>query len=130
MSLSDVKGVRVVKSVFDSVQVRRSVCGGKTMKAISKFVLVAMVLGGAMFASAVALAQGPVPEATKEGNVGSDGVLYKKETVYDFDDDMVEGALVKPDGLRIQGEQHGKTSSLIKIRSDFVPEMIKSVEDL
>jgi hypothetical protein len=96
-----------------------------------KHVAVTVVfLAGALLAPALASAQGPVPEATNDGNVGVDGVLYKKETVYNFDDDMVEGALVKPDGLRIQGEQHGKTSSLIKIRSDFIPEMIKSVEDL
>lgn len=77
-----------------------------------------------------AFAQGPVPEATREGGGGDSGVVYKKETVYDFDDDLVEGALVKPDGTLIGGELHGKTSSLIKIRADFIPEMIKSVEDL
>ncbi len=80
--------------------------------------------------SSVASAQGPVPEATGEGNVADDGTVYKKETVYDFDDDLVEGALIKPDGALVGGELHGKTSSLIEIRRDFIPEMIKSVEDL
>lgn len=79
--------------------------------------------------STVAVAQdGPVPEAGG-GDVGA-GVQYKKETVYDFEDDVVEGNLVKPDGVVTSGELHGKTSSLIKIRADFIPEMIKSVEDL
>ncbi len=57
-------------------------------------------------------------------------VEYKKETNYDFEGDDVEGALVKPDGENFNGNQHGKTSSLIKIRGDFVPEMLKSVEDI
>ena len=80
-----------------------------------------------------AQAQGPVPEATRGGGgeaASSDGVVYKKETSYDFDDDLVEGALVKPDGALVGGELHGKTSSLIQIRRDFIPEMIKSVEDI
>ena len=44
--------------------------------------------------------------------------------------DDVEGALVKPDEANISGEQHSKTSSLIRIRQDFIPEMLKSVEDI
>ncbi len=51
-------------------------------------------------------------------------------TTYDFQGDDVSGDLVKPDESNIQGEQHGKTSSLIDIRSDFIPEMLKTVEDL
>jgi len=64
------------------------------------------------------------------GGGGGDNVVYKKETEYDFEADDVEGNLVKPDEANIGAEQHGKTSSLIKIRSDFVPEMLKSVEDI
>lgn len=93
---------------------------------IAGLIAMAVVLGGV----GQALAQGPVPEATGDGDSGEDGVIYKKETNYDFDDDLVEGALVKPDGAMVGGELHGKTSSLIKIRADFIPEMIKSVEDI
>lgn len=74
-----------------------------------------------------ASAQDPLPNA---GGGEDGGVIYKKETQYDFEDDLVEGSLVKPDGALVGGELHGKTSSLIKIRADFIPEMIKSVEDL
>lgn len=58
------------------------------------------------------------------------GGQTKDTTTYDFQGDDVTGNLVKPDESNIQGEQHGKTSSLIDIRSDFVPEMLKTVEDL
>jgi hypothetical protein len=70
----------------------------------------------------------PQPEVGR-GQQGGD-VQYKKETVYDFDGDDVTGSLIKPDGENITGDTHGKTSSLIKIRSDFIPEMLESVEDL
>ena len=81
--------------------------------------------------SSSAAAQDALPTAGEAtGGGGNENVIYKKETVYDFEGDDVEGALVRPDEANIQGEQHSKTSSLIKIRTDFVPELLKSVEDL
>lgn len=78
-----------------------------------------------------AMAQDDLPTAGEAtGDAGGGDVQYKKETTYDFEGDDVEGALVKPDGADVQGERHGKTSSLIKIRADFIPEMLKSVEDI
>lgn len=70
----------------------------------------------------------PQPEVGR-GQQGGD-VQYKKETVYDFEGDDVTGSLIKPDGENITGNTHGKTSNLIKIRSDFIPEMLESVEEL
>lgn len=78
-----------------------------------------------------AFAQDDMPSAGEAmGGSGGGDVVYKKETEYDFEADDVEGNLVKPDEANIGAEQHGKTSSLIKIRGDFVPEMLKSVEDI
>ena len=78
-----------------------------------------------------AVAQDSMPSAgAARGGGGGGGTQVKKKTTYDFDGDDVNGNLVKPDGTGIQGEQHGKTSSLIDIRSDFIPEMLKTVEDL
>lgn len=57
-------------------------------------------------------------------------VQYKKETKYDFDDDMVEGDLVRPEGEMIGSAGKAKHSSLIKIRQNFIPEMLKSAEDI
>lgn len=50
-----------------------------------------------------------------------------EETVYDFDGATVEGALMRPDGDLMTGQRHGKESSLIDIRADFIPEMVRSV---
>jgi hypothetical protein len=57
-------------------------------------------------------------------------VQYKSKTVYDFDDDVVEGDLVRPDGEFVDTRKGAKHSSLIKIRENFIPEMIKSAEDI
>ncbi len=61
---------------------------------------------------------------------GGDNVQYKSKTVYDFDDDVVEGDLVRPDGEFVDTRKGAKHSSLIKIRENFIPEMIKSAEDI
>lgn len=90
-----------------------------------------VVVTAAMAIPSMGFAQGPTAgEATGNAGGGGGDVVYKKETNYDFEADDVEGALVKPDEANISGEQHGKTSSLIKIRGDFIPEMLKSVEDI
>lgn len=72
-----------------------------------------------------AAAAGAAPAAGAAG-----GVQYKQKTVYDFDDDTVEGDLVRPDGEMIDSTKKAKHSSLIKIRENFIPEMLKSVEGL
>jgi hypothetical protein len=68
---------------------------------------------------------GPVLAQDKGGDV-----QYKSKTVYDFDDDTVEGDLVRPDGEFVDTRKGAKHSSLIKIRENFIPEMIKSAEDI
>ncbi len=51
-------------------------------------------------------------------------------TTYDFEDDLVQGDLVRPDGENLIVRRKGAHQSLIRIREHFVPEMLKSVEDL
>jgi hypothetical protein len=68
---------------------------------------------------ATALAQGQGPQ-----------VKYKKETRYDFDDDLVEGELLRPEGDFIGTRRGARHSSLIKVRENFIPEMLKSAEDI
>ena len=88
-----------------------------------------LIVGVGLMWSATAMAQ-EAGAALDNGGGGTPNVIVKKETNYDFEGDDVEGALVKPDGENFNGEARGKTSSLIKIRGDFVPEMLKSVEDI
>jgi hypothetical protein len=77
--------------------------------------------------SSIALAQqdkGPTPVK------GDENVQYKAKTVYDFETDVVEGELQSPDGELLTSVGKQKQSSLIEIRKDFIPEMLKSLEDI
>ena len=69
------------------------------------------------------------PGATAQQAAGGD-VQYKSKTVYDFDDDVVEGDLQRPDQEFVGARGVSKHSSLIKIRADFIPEMLKSADDI
>ena len=84
-------------------------------------ILAAVALAGFLTTAAggVAMAQGTAPK-----------VNYKKKTVYDFDDDLVEGELQRPDGEFIETRRKARHSSLIKIRENFIPEMLKSADDI
>ncbi|MDD5305763.1 MAG: hypothetical protein PHU25_00440 [Deltaproteobacteria bacterium] len=76
-----------------------------------------LLVGGALFLMAVvSFAQGDVK--------------YAEKTEYTFDDDVVTGDLVRPDGELMVVRQKGKERSLIRVRQHFIPEMLKSVEDL
>ncbi len=59
-----------------------------------------------------------------------DNATYKSKTVYDFEDDNVEGDLQRPDGELISSIEKAKEESLIEIRQNFVPEILKMIEDL
>jgi hypothetical protein len=62
---------------------------------------------------------------------GDDGnTQYKAKTVYDFEDDTVEGDLQRPDGENVTANGKAQHSSLIEIRKDFIPEMLKTLEDI
>jgi hypothetical protein len=53
-----------------------------------------------------------------------------KTKVYDFSGDTIEGDLIKPEGSTVDARDFAKHSSLIRIRTNFIPEIIKSAEDL
>ena len=95
-----------------------------------RILTICVVLGVTMAFGAVSFAQDAPRAGEATGGTTGGDVVYEKETAYDFEADDVEGALVKPDGEDIGGEGHGKTSSLIKIRADFIPEMLESVEEI
>jgi len=65
-----------------------------------------------------------VASAQDAGGGGGDS------TTYDFEDDVVSGDLVRPDGEMLNVRRRGQRASLIRIREHFIPEMLKSVEDL
>jgi hypothetical protein len=93
------------------------------MKLIAAIAVV-MLTGG------VGTAFGQAKPAAKGGAGDGDNTTYKAKTVYDFEDDTVEGDLQRPDGELVDSMRKVKHSSLIEIRKDFIPEMLKSLEDI
>lgn len=53
-----------------------------------------------------------------------------KTKVYDFSGDTIEGDLIRPEGTTVDARDFARHASLIRIRKDFIPEIIKSAEDL
>ena len=68
--------------------------------------------------------------AAAAGGGDDANTTYKAKTVYDFEDDTVEGDLQRPDGELVSAQKKAEHSSLIEIRKDFIPEMLKTLEDI
>lgn len=58
------------------------------------------------------------------------GAADQKVKTYDFSGDAIDGELLKPDGDMVDTRVFASHSSLIRIRKDFVKEILKSAEDL
>jgi hypothetical protein len=85
------------------------------------------VLSVVLFAT-VAAAQ-PAPKGGG-GDKGGGNAGNGKVKVYDFSGDTIEGDLIKPEGSTVDARDFAKHSSLIKIRTSFIPEILKSAQDL
>lgn len=90
-----------------------------------KTCLAALVL--VAFSAPVAMAQpkGKTPKAPKAA-----ADKTPKVKVYDFSGDTIEGDLIRPEGTTVDARDFSKHSSLIKIRKEFIDEILKSAEDL
>jgi hypothetical protein len=75
--------------------------------------------------AALAFAQEAAPASGGEAQT-----IYKKKTVYDFEDDTITGDLTKPDGEYIDARRKVKHQNLIKIREDFKEKVLSSVSKL
>jgi hypothetical protein len=71
-----------------------------------------------------------VARAEDKKATGGDKGGTAKVKVYDFSGDTIEGDLIRPEGSTVDARDFAKHSSLIRIRKDFIPEIVKSAEDL
>lgn len=99
------------------------------MKLVAAFLAVGFV-GMLGTARPLFAADAPPAGAAPAGGGDEGNTSYKAKTVYDFEDDMVEGDLQRPDGELVNALKKTEHSSLIEIRKDFIPEMLKSLEDI
>ena len=95
------------------------------MRKLTSALVLVLFMAGVAAAQPKAADKAPAP-----GQVHIDVVQSGKVKVYDFSGDTIEGDLVKPEGSTVDARDFAKHSSLIRIRKDFIPEIIKSAEDL
>jgi RNase P/RNase MRP subunit p29 len=57
-------------------------------------------------------------------------IVYKKKTEIDFEGVDIEGQLVKPQGALLLDRKRASFNPLIKLRTDFNPEMSLSVHEV
>ena len=66
--------------------------------------------------------------------IPSASIAQKAETpkvrTFDFSGDDIDGELVKPDGEFVDPRKFASHTNLIRIRKDFINEILKSAEDL
>ena len=96
-------------------------------KVFATFVFIAVSL-----AASVALAQDAPGGGSAAGGATTSvtGTGANRTQEFNFTDELVQGQLVRPDGESTRVRRRGQGISLIRIREHFVPEMLKSVENL
>jgi hypothetical protein len=92
-----------------------------------KKIVAMVVMGAAMTLGGGAMAQTP-PAAG--GAAGAPAAGGGRTQEFNFTDELVQGQLVRPDGETSRVRRRSAGISLIRIREHFVPEMLKSVENL
>src|SRR6478735_2657033 len=97
-----------------NARVATDLVGDVVMRELLTFIVVGM------------LAMAAVPAAAQDAGGGGGG----DATSYDFEDDLVQGDLVRPDGENLMVRRRGARESLIRIREHFINELLKSVENL
>lgn len=70
----------------------------------------------------------PALAQEQRGAAESPEVIYKKETVLDFEGDVVKGTFVRPEVDLVNAHKKTGHVSLIEVRANFLPEMLKSGE--
>lgn len=88
--------------------------------------VVATILTAFLVTLSLSLAM-PGTSAFAQGKAKKD---EKKVKTYDFSGDTIDGELLKPDGDIVDTRQFANHTSLIRIRKDFIKEILKSAEDL
>lgn len=80
-----------------------------------------------LFASTTAYA---APATDQDADSSANKGKASGTTVYDFDDDNVDGELLSPEGANVASRGRTKHASLITIRPHFIPELIKMANDV
>lgn len=88
-----------------------------------KALIVALLLG------APPARETPPPAPAKPADA-KERVVFKKKTIIDFTGALIEGDLIKPEGSYVVSRKASRFSTLIRVRENFLPELIASPNDL
>jgi hypothetical protein len=101
---------------------------GQQMKerSIMKRALVASVLAFAL----IGIGGGSAFAQKKGAAKPAAGGTTDRTKNYDFSGDNIEGELIKPDGEMVNSRKFAEHTSLIRVRQDFIREIVKSADNL
>ena len=71
-----------------------------------------------------------VPSSVLAQSGGGDKVKYKKVTKIDFTEGLIEGDLMRPEGSYVVSRKASQFSKLIRVRQNFVRELVFSYSEL
>ncbi|HUU02861.1 MAG TPA: hypothetical protein VM425_15615 [Myxococcota bacterium] len=73
-----------------------------------------------------------VANAQEEGTAAAaeEQIVYKKTTIIDFSDVTITGELTKPEGSYLMNKKKANFNLLIRVRDNFLPEMLMTVDNL
>jgi hypothetical protein len=80
----------------------------------------------AIFVLALSAATTANAQQRKKADAADD----KKVKSFDFSGDQIDGDMIRPEGSIVDTRGFAKRTSLIRIRTDFVREILKTAEDL
>lgn len=92
---------------------------------MAKLIKPLFAFSAALLLSSTAWAAPADADAGALSGSNADGV-----TVYDFEDDDVDGEILSPEGANLSSRGRSKHASMITIRPHFIPELIKMANDI
>lgn len=87
-----------------------------------KFIAAAFLAGGLTALPAVAAATEPEKEETQ--------IVYPKKMVVEFSEVRLSGELARPDGSYLQSRKKSHFLPFVRVRTDFRPELLRSIDAL
>lgn len=91
-------------------------------------ITVLVLLGGMVFGSEVVIAQEVDTIPSKSSSPKAPRTA--KKTTINFEDELIEGEVKKPELLYLLQQKQFNFKRLIKLRENFLPEMKQTAEDL
>ena len=101
---------------------------GVLLKQLNK--ITAMCILSATFFLSLSVASFAEAPVKGEASVGSKSEKDKRKTSIDFEDELIQGEVKKPELFYLLQKKQFNFKRLIKLREDFLPEMRRTSQDI